>query len=110
MNTNECIQSKKACHEAVFSRNRNRKGDGAVMPNEFSRSLLRRRNSVSKRNKRERDNKREKEGAMNTIECIQSKQACYEAVIQSEAKPQKKGSSDAECIQSEPPPKTSLSQ
>jgi hypothetical protein len=38
---------------------------------------------------------------MNPVECIQSKKAYYEAVIQSEAKPKRRGSSDAECIQSE---------
>jgi hypothetical protein len=36
---------------------------------------------------------------------MQSKKAWYEAVIQSEARPKRIGSSDAESIQSEPPPK-----
>jgi hypothetical protein len=48
--------------------------------------------------------------AMNTIECVQSKKSRYEVIIQSEAKPQKKGSSDTECIQSDPPTKTPFSQ
>jgi hypothetical protein len=47
---------------------------------------------------------------MNTEECIQSKKACYEAVMQSETKPKGRGSSDNECIQSEPPPKAPFSE
>jgi hypothetical protein len=47
---------------------------------------------------------------MNEVECIQSKKACYEAVIQSEAKAKRRGSSDAECMQSEPPPMPPFSQ
>jgi hypothetical protein len=47
---------------------------------------------------------------MNTVECIRSKKACYEVVIESEAKPKRRGSSDAECIQSEPPPKPPFNQ
>jgi hypothetical protein len=39
------------------------------------------------------------------VECIQSKKACYEAVMKSEAQPKRRGSSDAECIQSVPSPK-----
>jgi hypothetical protein len=66
--------------------------------------------SVRKRNKREIYRKKENERAMSTVECIQSKKACYEVVIHSEAKPKKRGSSDAECIQSEPPPKPPYSQ
>jgi hypothetical protein len=59
-------------------------------------SLLRSRHSVRKRNrhrkrkskhKREVDRKRDRARAMNRVEYIQSKKACYEAVIQSGAKP-----------------------
>jgi hypothetical protein len=66
--------------------------------------------AIRKRNKREVYRNRENERAMNTVECIQSKKACYEAVIQSEAKPKRRRNSDAECIQSEPPPKLPYSQ
>jgi hypothetical protein len=52
----------------------------------------------AKKQERERQ-KTEEERAMNTIECIQSKKACYEAVIQSESKPKRRRSSDAGCIQ-----------
>jgi hypothetical protein len=65
--------------------------------------------SPQKHQERDRQN-REKERAMNTFECIQSKQACYDAAIQSEEKPTNRGSSDAECTQSVPGSKPPFSQ
>jgi hypothetical protein len=61
MNTVGCLQSKKACYEAVIQSEGNRKGEGTAMPNTFSRSLLRSRHSVGKRNKREIDREYERE-------------------------------------------------
>jgi hypothetical protein len=150
MNTIECIQSKKAYYEAAIQSEvkltlpqeekeqaqvRERKRERAS--NEFNRmhsveeSLLRSRHSIrsetyaasgrERASTREINRERERERAMNRVECIQSKKACYEAVarseakpkmrensdavIQSEAKPKMRGNSDAECNQSVPPPK-----
>ena len=90
-----------------FSRKRNGKGEGEAMPNAFGRSLLRSRHSVRERNRHSLRNRRSKQKrkidrkkriGSSEAECIQSKKACYKAVIQSEAKVKSRGSSDAECI------------
>jgi hypothetical protein len=47
---------------------------------------------------------------MDRVECFQSKKAYYNAVIQSRTKPKRRGNSDAECIQSVPPPKPPFKQ
>jgi hypothetical protein len=55
---------------------------------------------------RERARQKEREQTMNTVECIRSRKA----IIQLEAKLQRRESSGAGWIQSEPPPKPPFSQ
>jgi hypothetical protein len=52
----------------------------AIVPMETASSLRKKKS----KHKRERD--RKKQGAMNTVECIQSKKACFRAAIHSEEK------------------------
>jgi hypothetical protein len=89
MNVVECIQSKKACFRAAIH---------------LEEKPTLRQEKKEQAQERESDKKKRIESC--EAECIQSTKARYEAVVQSEAKPkpERRISSDAECIQSEPTP------